>query len=170
MRMSRFCLILLVVLAASCRSKSRSSTSLSEAAPDNLVLVSECQEYKSALNKIAGLTGMSGDTDLDEALLKYCSLTVPGDIEPKFGRDLLDRLMAQKWGGQITDYVATAELLFQDNEQKFKDENLDAFRSAVTLINKMRQSINRLVSSYNPGYALLDATELRHRYQGKGVV
>ena len=161
------CFLAVALLANSaCRPKVKSSTALSEAVTAD----SACADYKSAVTKIATLTGMSADGDLDQALAKYCALSIPNEVEPKFGRLLLDDLMAQKWGGEITDFVATADLLFQDNEPKFRQDNDATFRAAKDVMEMLRQSINRLVGKYHPGFALLDAAELRDKYKGKGIV
>ena len=170
MQFSVYVLVTVLVVSSACRSRAKSSTALSEAVPAQVNAGSACTDYESAVTKIATLTGMSADSDLDQALAKYCSLSIPSEVEPKFGRLLLDDLMAQKWGGEITDFVATADLLFQDNEPKFKQENDAAFRAAKDILEKLRQSINRLVGKYNPGFVLLDAAELRGKHQGKGIV
>ena len=163
-------MVTVFVASSACRSKARSSTALTEAVPAPVTVDSACADYESALTKITTLTGMSADSDLDQALAKYCSLSIPSEVDPKFGRMLLDDLMAQKWGGEITDFVATADLLFQDHEPKFKQDNDAAFRAAKDILDKLRLSMNRLVGNYNPGFVLLDAADLRGKYQGKGIV
>ena len=112
MRFSVCVLVVALLANSACRSKAKSSTALSEAVPAQMAADSACADYKSAVTKVATLTGMSADSDLDQALAKYCSLIIPSEVDSKFGRLLLDDLMAQKWGGEITDFVATADLLF----------------------------------------------------------
>ena len=167
---SRGFLVALVVANPACRSKSKFSPALSESVPATLTVDSACQDYRSVLTKITSLTGMSVDSDLDQALAKYCALSIPSEVDPNFGRRLLEDLMAQKWGGEITDFIATADLLFQDNDPKYKQENEASFRAVKDTLDKLRQSINGLVVKYNPGFALLDAAELRGNYRGKGLV
>ena len=169
MRIAFGSIVVILTLGIGCRSQSRPSTVLTEVTPESSATDADCALRESAMTKIANLTGMTADPDLAKILENFCTMRKPKSLDVQFSRLLLDELMAQKWGGEITDYLATADLLFQDRDQKFKDDHQSEFLSSTQILERLRAAINTLIKVHHPGYSSLNATELRKKYQGSGI-
>ena len=77
-------------------------------------------------------------------------------------------LAAQKWGAQIDDFLATAQLVFQDNDAAYQRSHGAGFAAASATVRAWQQYLNNLVANYVPGYTPLHAAALQRSYQGRG--
>ncbi len=123
--------------------------------------------YILAVSNICRINHVPLEDGLIAMIKQNDAVVLPDDIE-KIQDLLFNQVRIQNFGNDVSEFIATMDLLFSFKEIEEQQRYLQPFLDARAKLEAWRHRVNQRVRKYHPGYQLHTENTAR-QYKGRGI-